>query len=80
MIVHQQRQLQSNRKEHDTLKYNDDIREYAKSRGVRHWEIAYALGIGDCWFSRKLNRPLPPEEKAKIMATIDMVASRREGM
>lgn len=59
------------------MKHNDDIRAHAKSRGVRHWEIAYSLGIGDCWFSRKMNRPMPQEEKDKIMRAIDIIADGR---
>lgn len=59
------------------MRHNDDIRTYAKSRNVRHWEIAYSLGIGDCWFSRKLNRPMPQGEKDKIMGAIDIIADGR---
>lgn len=61
------------------MRYNDDIRAYAKSKGVKHWEIAYAMGIGDCWFSRKLNRPMSQEEKDEFMHTIDLVAERKGG-
>ncbi len=49
---------------------NQDIRRTAAGAGVRLWQIAEALGIADCNFSRKLRRELPQDEKEKIFEII----------
>lgn len=49
---------------------NQDIRRIAAEAGVKLWQIAEALGIADCNFSRKLRRELPTEEKEKIFSII----------
>jgi len=49
---------------------NQDIRRAAAVAGVKLWQIAEALGIADCNFSRKLRRELPTAEKEKIFAII----------
>ena len=47
---------------------NQDIRRIAAGAGVKLWQIADALGIADCSFSRKLRKELPQEEKKKIFS------------
>lgn len=49
---------------------NKDVRQAATGAGVKLWQIAEALGIADCNFSRKLRRELPAEEKEKIFGII----------
>lgn len=49
---------------------NQQIRRAAAGAGVKLWQVAEALGIADCSFSRKLRRELPPEEKEKIFSII----------
>lgn len=53
---------------------NLDIRRTAASNGVRLWQIADALGIMDCQFSRKLRKELPDEEKSKIFEVIEQLS------
>ncbi len=53
---------------------NVDIREYAKKKGVKLWEIASALHINDGNFSRKLRQELPNEMKQKIFQIIDKIS------
>ena len=53
---------------------NQDIRRTAAGAGIKLWQIAEALGIADCNFSRKLRRELPAEEKERIFAIIDRLA------
>ena len=50
--------------------HNQDIRSVAAGSGVKLWQIADALGIADCNFSRKLRKELSPEEKKRIFAII----------
>ena len=53
---------------------NIDIREYAKKKGVKLWQIASALHINDGNFSRKLIQELPNEMKQKIFQIIDQIS------
>lgn len=58
---------------------NQNIRMYAAARGVRLWQIAEALGIADCNFSRKLRKELPEDEKQKIFGIIEELAKGAVG-
>ena len=49
---------------------NQDVRRAAATAGVKLWQIADALGIADCNFSRKLRKELLQEEKERIFAII----------
>ena len=49
---------------------NQDIRLAAAEAGIKLWQIADALGIADCSFSRKLRKELPQDEKEKIFSII----------
>lgn len=53
---------------------NQDIRRTAAGAGVKLWQIADALGIADCSFSRKLRKELPQDEKEKIFSIIRQIA------
>ena len=54
---------------------NVDIREHAKDRGVRLWELAIKMGISEPTMTRKLRAELSDTEKASIMANIDAIAA-----
>ena len=49
---------------------NKDIREAVSRAGLKLWQIADALGITDSYFSRKLRKELPQEEKDRIFTII----------
>lgn len=53
---------------------NQDIRRTAAGAGVKLWQIADALGMADCSFSRKLRKELPQDEKEKIFSIIQQLA------
>ena len=53
---------------------NQDIRRTAAGAGVKLWQIADALGMADCSFSRKLRKELPQDEKEKIFSIIQRLA------
>ena len=53
---------------------NDDIKQYAKDRGVFLWRIAAELGINDGNFSRKLRKKLSREERGRIISIIDRLS------
>lgn len=58
------------------MRANQGIREYAKLKGVKLWQVADMLGITDGNLSRKLRRELPDIEKALIFEIIDRVAAQ----
>ena len=57
---------------------NNEIRDYARIRDVRLWEIANALGIADATFSRKLRIELSEDKKQQIYKIIDELAESAE--
>lgn len=56
---------------------NVDIRQAAKTAGVRLYQIAAEIGLNDGNFSRRLRRELPDEEKQRIFEIIDQLSSER---
>lgn len=54
----------------------NELKAYAKSKGVFLWEIAEKLGIWDTDFSKKLRR-ISDEEYAKYVEIIDDIAKRK---
>ena len=56
---------------------NAAVRETAKSKGVKLWEIAERYGCNDSNFSRKLRRELPECEREKILCIIDEIAAEK---
>ena len=56
---------------------NQKIRDYAKKKDVRLWEIADKLNMLDFNFSRKLRKELPKDEQANIIKIIDELAKER---
>lgn len=58
---------------------NESVREAARRKGLRHWQIAEALGISESVFSRRLRHELPEAEKQRICGIIDDIAKAREG-
>ena len=59
---------------------NKEIRDKAKTLGIRLWEVADRLGINDGNFSRKLRKELPQGEKVKILEIIDRLAKEKQGV
>ena len=56
------------------MKNNATIRNEAKRRNVRLWQIAEALGVQESFFSKKLRKELPQDEQEKILIIIDNLA------
>ncbi len=57
---------------------NVSIRDKAKLYGVKHWEIAEALGIGEATLTRRLRRELPAKEQEKILGLVDEIARSKK--
>lgn len=56
---------------------NQEIREKAKESGVKHWQIAEALGIREDKLAKMLRHELKPETKDSILKAIENL--KREG-
>ena len=50
---------------------NKEIRERANQTGVKHWQIAERLGIGEYTLSKMLRKELDEEKKKEILRVID---------
>ncbi len=57
---------------------NKDLRDYAKSKAVKLWEIADKLAICEMTMTRKLRYELPTDEKERIKGIIDEIVKERE--
>ena len=55
---------------------NSEVREHAKEKSVKLWQLADELKISEPTMSRKLRHELPEEEKNKILALIDEIAEK----
>lgn len=56
---------------------NESLKKYAKSKGVKLWEIADRLGIADSNFSRMLRHELSAEKSIQIKQIIEDIAKSR---
>ena len=56
---------------------NTDIKEYARQKKVKLWQVAMAMDMQDSNFSRKLRVELSQEEKQRIKDIIDNLASNQ---
>ena len=57
---------------------NKNIKDTAKTKGVKLWEIADKLGVADTTMSRWLRKELPQDKKQKILSIIDQIAAEKE--
>lgn len=55
---------------------NFKIREALKENGLKHWELAEILKMGENTLSRKLRRELPQVEQDRI---IEIIKENRKG-
>ena len=53
---------------------NKDIRDYARIKDVRLWQIAEELGICDASFSRMLRKEFDDSKKEEIISIIDKLS------
>ena len=54
---------------------NDEIKQRAREKGVKLWQLAERLGITDSTFSRRLRRDFSEEESARVCMLIDELAA-----
>ena len=56
------------------MKENQAIREYAKKKGVKLWQIALSLGISEPSLIRWMRVPLSSEKERNILEAIDAIS------
>lgn len=54
------------------------IREELKARGVRHWELAAALGVSEQTLVRWLRFELSEDRQLDMLMKIEEIAKRKE--
>lgn len=57
-------------KELNNPRCNEDIRRKIEKKGIKHYEIAYQLGITEYTFSKWLHVPLSEERRKRILDVI----------
>lgn len=57
---------------------NNRIRTSIYANGLRHWEVADALGINEATLSRKLRHELPEDEEQRILEVIENLRRERD--
>lgn len=58
---------------------NQSIRNEAKKRGVKFWQIADELGISEATITRKLRHELSNAERERFLAAINRVVQQKAG-
>lgn len=53
---------------------NQDIRKYAKAKGVKLWQVAKVKGISEPTMTRLLRQELSESEKSEFIRIIDELA------
>lgn len=57
---------------------NESIKEVARRKRIRLWEIADQLAVSENTLSRRLRHELSPEEKQQILAIISELSRNYE--
>lgn len=57
---------------------NYAIRDAARLKKVRFWQIADVLGISEATFTRRMRYELPDGERETILLIIDQIAAERQ--
>lgn len=55
----------------EELSMNKDIKNAMKTAGVKQWEVAQAISIGETTFCRKMRNTIPEKEKIIILEAIE---------
>jgi predicted XRE-type DNA-binding protein len=56
---------------------NQDIKDICKTKRVRLWRVAEAMGIRDSELSRLLRYEITAEKRAEILNTIDRLSLQK---
>lgn len=56
--------------------FNQDLRAYAKEKGVKLWQVAKAMGISEPTMTRKLRSELPEQDKQTFRRIINELSAQ----
>ncbi len=56
-----------------------EVKEFIFSNGLKCWQVAYAWGISDGNFSRKLRKPFNEEEAQKLCCIVERLKTEQNG-
>ena len=56
---------------------NEKIRQRARIKDVKLWELAHKMGITDSYLSKKLRTEFTPKERRQALKYIDEIAAER---
>ena len=56
---------------------NQDLKAYAKRKGVFLWELAEYLSISEATITRRLRRELSEDSKSKMILYIDNISAKK---
>jgi hypothetical protein len=54
---------------------NEDLRAYAKAKGVFLWQVAHQYGINDVTLSKRLRTPFSTNDAARFKNIVDRIAA-----
>lgn len=57
----------------------NEVKELIKSNGLKCWQVAYAWGLSDGNFSRKLRKPFNEEETQKLYDIVERLKTEQNG-
>ncbi len=57
----------------------NEVKELIKSNGLKCWQVAYAWGISDGNFSRKLRKPFNESDTKKLYEIISKLTDQQNG-
>lgn len=57
------------------MRKNQNVREYAKKKGVRLWQIASQIGISEPTITRWMRVDLSSEKEKRILDAIDQIST-----
>lgn len=60
------------------MKANQNVRNTAKTAGVKLWEIAVHLGVGEATIMRWMRVPLSDDRQNAIMQAITELAQKKQ--
>lgn len=55
------------------------IQKLMKQKGVKQWEVAAKIGVGETTMTRWLRYELPKEKKDLILSAVNEIAEAKEG-
>lgn len=56
---------------------NNDVRTRIAEAGLKHWEVAYAVGVSEATLCVWLRKPLTEDRRNQINAAINTLCERR---